>query len=88
MTPESMILAAKNQQDRTGRKDAAVTFIIGGSWPTGGTKKLAGKIGPKGRCLVEYEDAVLCEFKADAVIAFCSKLIPRLTLRMAAKPAP
>jgi len=88
MTPEAMILAAKKQQDLTGRKDADVALVIPGKWPDGGTKRLAGMRGPRGRCVAEYEDAVLCLFKADAVIAFCSKYIPVLSIRMAATTPP
>ena len=77
MTPGEMILAAKKQQDLTGKKDAAVSFMIPGKWPERGDKKrLAGRKGPLGNCAAEYEDAVLCIFKADEVIAFAAKLLP------------
>jgi hypothetical protein len=79
---ESMILAAKKQQDLTGKKDAAVSFIIPGPWPPSGTKRLAKRQGPVGQCVAEYEDACLCLFKADAVIKWCSKFIGVLSLRM------
>lgn len=80
-----MILAAKKQQDLTNNKSADVAFVIPGKWPASGKKKLAGKIGPLGQCVAEYEDACLCLFAADAVISFCAKFIPVLSLRMDAK---
>jgi len=81
MTPGEMILSAKKQQDLTGRKDAVVSFMIRGKWPdSGDSKRLAGRKGPLGQCLAEYEDAVLSAFRADEVIAFAAKLLPRITL--------
>ncbi len=89
MTPGEMILAAKRQQDRTGKKDAAVSFVIPGKWPDNGDRKrLAGRKGPLGQCMAEYEDAVLCLFKADEVITFAAKLLPTVSFRRAPSAAP
>lgn len=78
MSPGEMILAAKKQQDLTGKPDAAVSFVVPGKW-TGDTKRLVGRKGPLGQCVAEYEDAVLCIFKADEVIAFAAKLLPTIS---------
>ena len=81
MSPQEMVAAAYNQQQLTGKKDAAVSFIIPGAWPaTGNRKRLAGRKGPLGQCLAEYEDAVLCAFRADEVIAFAAPLLPTMTI--------
>lgn len=79
---QSMIVAAHNQQKLTGRKDADVSFVIPGAWPNGGKKRLAGKAGPLGDCVAEYEDAVLCVFKADEVISFCAQFLPVLEFKL------
>lgn len=82
MNPQEMVAAAYKQQQLTGRKDADVSFIIMGKWPAKGYfKRLAGKRGPLGRCVAEYEDAVLCLFKADEVIRFCAPLLPTLKIQ-------
>lgn len=80
MNAQSMILAAYDQQLLTGKKDAAVSFVIPGKWPANDKKRLADKRGPVGQCLAEYEDAVLCMFRADEVIAFCSQFLPVLEI--------
>lgn len=80
MTSQEMILAAHKQQKLTGRKDCYVTFVIPGKWPDGGKKRLAGRTGPLGTCMAEYKDAVLCLFKADEVLTFCSRSLPKLTI--------
>lgn len=77
---QSMVAAAYNQQQLTGRKDADVAFVIMGEWPDSGRKRLAGKRGPLGRCMAEYEDSVMCLFKADEVIRFCAPLLPTLKI--------
>lgn len=82
MTPSEMILEAHNQQKLTGRKDADVAFVIPGSWPKNDRKRLCGKRGPLGQCMAEYEDAVLCLFKANEVISFCSEALPVLEIRL------
>lgn len=82
MTAGEMIMAAKKQQELTGKPDAAVSFVIRGKW-SGNTKRLAGRKGPLGQCVAEYEDAVLCIFKADEVIAFAAKLLPTISFREA-----
>lgn len=81
MTSQEMILAAHKQQKLTGRKDADVAFVIPGKWPDGGKKRLAGRVGPLGTCMAEYEDAVLCLFKADEVLSYCSQFLPKLTIK-------
>ena len=80
MAPGEMILAAKTPQDLTGKPDAAISFVIPGKWPDRSDFKwLAGRKGPLGQCVAEYEDAVLCVFKADEVIAFAAKLLPTIS---------
>lgn len=74
MTVTDMIASAKTQQDLTGNPAADVAFVIPGKWPDGGDRKrLLGRRGPYGQCVAEYEDAVLCVFKADEVIRFLTR---------------
>ncbi len=40
-----------------------------------------GKQGPLGNCIAEYEDSVMCVFKADEVISYCSQFLPKLTIK-------
>ena len=80
MNAQSMIAAAYKQQQLTGRKDADVSFIISGKWPEGQHKRLNGRKGPLGRCIAEYEDAVLCLFKANEVVRYCSQFLPVLEI--------
>jgi len=75
MTGAGLIAAAVKQQELTGRDDADVSFVIPGKWPAKGNhKRLAGRRGPLGPCVAEYEDSVLCLFKANEVIAFVRQL--------------
>jgi hypothetical protein len=77
MTPGEMVVAAYKQQQLTGKKDADVAVVSPGKWPAkGDAKRLCGRKGPLGRCMAEYEDAVLCLFKADEVIRFASQALP------------
>ena len=78
---QEMILAAHKQQKLTGRKDADVALVIPGKWPDNDKKRLAGKAGPLGQCMAEYANCVLCLFKADEVIRYCSKFLPKLTIK-------
>lgn len=80
MSPGDMIIAAKKQQNLTGNVKADVAFVIPGKWPKGDRKRLCGRAGPYGKCMAEYEDAVLCLFAADEVIAFAAKLLPVIRL--------
>lgn len=81
MTLGEMILAAVKQQKLTGRKNADVAFVIPGKWPANGDyKRLCGRKGPLGRCMAEYEDAVMCLFRADEVITFAAKMLPTMKL--------
>lgn len=67
--------AARKQQSLTGKEDAVCAFVLPGKWPRGGKKRLFGKNGgPFGECLAEYEDAVLCAFKANEIIAYMERL--------------
>lgn len=75
-----MVAQAYKQQQLTGKKDADVAFVIPGKWPASGRKRLAKRSGPFGRCMAEYEDAVLCLFKADEVITFLAPLLPTVTI--------
>lgn len=81
MTPGEMVAAAYKQQQLTGRKDAAVSFMLPGKWPIRtDTKRLFGRKGPIGQCVAEYEDAVLVAFQADEVITACAPLLPTISL--------
>lgn len=75
MRLEDLKQAALKQQELTQRTDAPVVFFVNGKWPNGDRKRLAGKRGPLGRCLVEYEDCVMCEFKANEVLDFVGKYL-------------
>lgn len=77
---QSLTAQAYNQQQLTGNKQAAVSVFVKGKWPDSGRKRLFGKSGPYGVCAAEYEDSVMCLFKADEVIAACAPHLPRLTI--------
>ena len=47
----------------------------------GGRKRLFKQSGPLGRCMAEYEDAVLCLFKADEVLRHCAQFLPKITIK-------
>lgn len=81
MSPAEMIAAAYKQQQLTGKKDADVSFVVPGMWPRGDKKRLLGRKGPLGRCMAEYETSVLCLFKANEVISFCSQFLPVLEIK-------
>jgi hypothetical protein len=86
VTPQDIVAAAYNQQQRTGKKDADVSLVIPGKWPPSGKKRLFGRGGgPLGRCIVEYEDAVLCLFRADELIVAVAPLLPTITIGDARK---
>ncbi len=76
MNQEEIILAAQKRQKQTGTQDAEIAIVIRGKWPNGGKKRLAGRAGPFGQCIAEYEDSVLCLFKADQVISFLTPQCP------------
>lgn len=70
MRLRDLITLAKHQQQFIGKDDADVSFVIPGSWPRSGRKRLFGRHGgPLGRCIAEHEDSVLCVFAANEVIA-------------------
>lgn len=77
---QQLVAQAYRQQELTGRADADVSVFVPGKWPDAGRKRLDGRKGPLGRCAVEYEDAVMCLFKADELIAYCAKFLPTITI--------
>ncbi len=85
MKPGDIVMAAYKQQQLTGKKDADVALVIPGKWPDGGSKRLFGRKGPLGRCVAEYEDSVLCLFKADELITAVAPLLPTITLDLERK---
>lgn len=75
MIGEHILQAAKKQQQLTGKQDADVSFLVKGSWPAKGERKrLFLRSGPYGHCVAEYEDSVLCVFKANEVIEAVEKV--------------
>ncbi len=73
MKLSDVVAAAQKQQKLTGKQDAVVSLVIPGKWPASGKKRLCGRRGPLGQCMAEYEDAVMCLFKADELLAFASQ---------------
>ncbi len=81
MTPGEIVAAAYKQQQLTGKKDADVSLFVRGKWPTNGNRKrLFGRKGPMGQCVAEFEDAVLCLFKANELISAMAPLLPTITI--------
>lgn len=59
---------------------------MSGEWPKSGDRKRLDRRSPKsplGYCACEYEDSVLCVFKADEVIAYAQKFLPVVKMTMA-----
>lgn len=77
---QGLIAAAAKQQELQQKQDAAaVSFFIRGKWPTNGnTKRLDGRKGPLGYCSAEFEDSVLCIFKANEIISYAAKFLPEV----------
>ena len=82
MNPGEVVKAAYTQQQLTGREDADVALVIKGQWPPNGRKRLFGRKGPLGKCMAEYEDSVLCLFRADELITAIAPLLPTITIKL------
>ena len=77
---EHLAVILKEPVDK-GRDDCTIALVIPGKWPRGGKKRLDGRAGPLGIAIGEYEDAVLCTFAANDVVAYCARFLPTLTIR-------
>lgn len=83
-----MLLTARQQQIASNNKDAVVTFVVPGAWPScGNRKRLMGLRGPLGECLSENESDCLVAFSAEDVCLFAGKELGVKVHPFVARPA-
>ena len=74
MTLIEMRNAAIVQQRLTDNKHTGVAFVVPGKWGSG-KKCLLGRRGPKGDCVNDMGDRVLCMFDAELVREYLNRVI-------------